>query len=191
MRKLILCSEIAVLCLTLICLRSQFVVAQGSGSSRSTPSKPARPQTTQEFADALWRFIVRPETPYTKWATVPASKVDHTPEIGKAHGGNAKIYANSTAMQNPSSPPQGSIFVIDDYAEDGKTRNNVSIMYRAKGTDPDHNDWYWLRYLPNGSIARTDDTPGAKPIAGKVKSCIECHEKAGGKDWVFSNDQSE
>jgi hypothetical protein len=117
--------------------------------------------------------------------------VKHTPEIGKAHGGNAKIYANPTAMQDPSSPRQGSIFVIDDYAEDGKTRNNVSIMYRAKGTNPEHNDWYWLRYLPNGSIAGTDDTPGAKAIAGKVKNCIDCHDEAGGKDLVFSNDPTE
>ena len=188
MRRHRLCFAITVLGLSVY---GQLAVAQGSGSSRSTPSKPARPQTTQEFADSLWRFIVRPESPYTKWAAIPAGKVEHRPEIGKAHGGNAKIYANPTAMQDLSSPPQGSIFVIDDYADGGKTRNNVSIMYRAKGTDPEHNDWYWLRYLPNGSIAKADDNPGAKPIAGKVKSCIDCHEKAGGKDWVFSNDQSE
>ena len=188
MRKRVLYCAIAVACLGFVAVRSQFAVGQGSGSSRSTPSRPARPQTTQEFADSLWRFIVRPQSPYTKWATVPISKVEHAE---KGHGANPKIYANPTAMQDLSAPPQGSIFVIDDYADDGKTRNNVSIMYRAKGSDPEHNDWYWLRYLPDGSIARTDDTPGAKPIAGKVKSCIECHDKAGGKDWVFSNDQPE
>ena len=165
-------------------------VAQGSGSSRSTPSRPARPQTTEEFADSLWRFIVRQQSPYTKWDAVTAKNVE-TPGIGGAHGSNPRIYANPTAVQNLSSPPQGSIFVIDDYAEDGKTRNNVSIMYRAKGTDPEHNDWYWLRYLPNGSIARAGSTQGARPIAGKVTSCIECHEKAGGKDLVFSNGQAE
>ena len=188
MRKQILFSSIALLCVSLVALRGQFAAGQGSGSSRSTPSRPARPQTTQEFADSLWRFIVRPQSPYTKWATVPISKVEHAE---KGHGTNPKIYANPTAMQDLSAPPQGSIFVIDDYADNGKTRNNVSIMYRAKGSDPEHNDWYWLRYLPNGSIARTDDTPGARPIAGEVKSCIECHDKAGGKDWVFSNDQPE
>lgn len=190
MRKQILVSVTALLCLSMVSLRGQFAAGQGSGSSRSTPSRPARPQTTQEFADSLWRFIVRQQSPYTKWAAVQAKKTEK-PDIGQPHGSNSKIYANPTAMQDPSSPANGSVFVIDDYADDGKTRNSVSIMYRVKGTDPEHGDWYWLRYLPNGSIARTDDTPGAKPIAGKVKSCIECHDKAGGNDWVFSNDQPE
>ncbi len=191
MRKQILIGAIAVACLSVIALPGQFAAGQGSGSSRSTPSRPARPQTTEEFADTLWRFIVRRQFPYTKWVAVPVKKFDQVPENDKAHGSNPMIYANLTAMLNPSSPPFGSIFVVDDYADDGKTRSSVSIMYRAKGTDPEHNDWYWLRYLPNGSIARTDSAPGAKPIAGKVKSCIECHEKAGGKDLVFSNDQAE
>jgi hypothetical protein len=191
MRKRILIGAIAIACLNVIALQSQFAAGQGSGSSRSTPSRPARPQTTQEFADALWRFIVRPLSPYTTWAAVPVKKFDQTLDIARAHGASPKIYANPTAMQDPSFPPVGSIFVIDDYADDGKTRNSVSIMYRVKGTDPEHNDWYWLRYLPNGSIARTDSAPGAKPIAGKVKSCIDCHGKAAGKDLVFSNDPTE
>jgi len=61
-------------------------------------------------------------------------------------------------------------------------------MYRSKGADPQHNDWYWLKYLPNGSIARTSEKEGKKPIAGKVASCIDCHSKAAGKDLAYSND---
>ena len=41
---------------------------------------------------------------------------------------------------------------------------------------------------PDGSIARTSDKEGKKPIAGVVASCIDCHSKAGGRDLVYSND---
>ena len=65
---------------------------------------------------------------------------------------------------------------------------DITVMYRSKGADPQHGDWYWLKYLPDGSIARTPEKEGKKAIAGKVASCIECHSKAGGKDLVYSND---
>lgn len=169
----------------------QLADAQGSGSSRSTPSRPARPQTTKEFADSLWRFIVRPQSPYTKWETLPPGNAERRPVDEQTHGPNPKVYANPAAIQDAKSPPVGSILVIEDYSADGKTRNSVSIMYRVKGTDPEHSDWYWMRYLPNGSLATIDGTPGGKPMAGKVMSCIDCHEKAAGKDLVFTNDARE
>ena len=175
----------------IVILLSQSALAQGSGSSRSTPSRPARPQTTKEFADTLWRFIVRPQSPYTKWDTLPAGNAERRPADEQVHGPNPKVYANPTAMQDPAAPPHGSILVIEDYADSGKTRNSISIMYRVKGTDPEHNDWYWMRYLPDGSLATADAASGAKPIVGKVKSCIDCHENAWGKDLVFTNDAAE
>jgi hypothetical protein len=177
---------IAFAILGLVVARGQFAAAQGSGSSRSTPSRPARPQTTKEFADSLWRFIVRPQAPYTKWPTLPAMDGATEPGVDRPHGPNPKVYANPTALQDSSALPFGSILVIEDYPGDGNTRNSISIMYRVKGTDPEHNDWYWMRYLPNGALATVDAGQGAKPMAGKVQSCIDCHTKAG-QDLVFTN----
>jgi hypothetical protein len=191
MRKMMLLCGSALAVMGIGVLFSQSALAQGSGSSRSTPSRPARSQTTKEFADSLWRFIVRPQSPYTKWDTLPAGTAERRSSEEQVHGPNPKVYVNPTALQDPAAPSHGSILVIEDYADDGKTRNSISIMYRVKGADPDHFDWYWMRYFPNGSLATADSDGGAKPIVGKVKSCIDCHEKAGGKDLVFTNDAAE
>lgn len=169
---------------------SRFATAQGSGSSRSTPTRPARPPTTEEFAKSFWRFIVRPQSPYTKWAKI-AVKAPEASDGETPHGPATAVYANPTAIQDVKSLPDGAILVIEDLSKDGKSRDGVSVMYRVKDTDPEHNDWYWLRFLPDGSISRSDTTSSGKPMAGKVKSCIDCHTQAAGGDYVFSNDQPE
>ena len=54
---------------------------------------------------------------------------------------------------------------------------SVTVMYqREEGYDPDHNDWFWAKYNPDGSIDG----------AGRVESCITCHEAAAGGDYIYS-----
>ena len=78
--------------------------------------------------------------------------------------------------------------VREEYAEDTENPVAISVMYRAKGADAKNSDWYWLSFLPDGSVAKSPADAGGRPIAGRVASCIECHQKAGGKDLVFLND---
>ena len=78
----------------------------------------------------------------------------------------------------------GSILVREDYDDTGK-RKSISVMYRVKDFDKDRGNWYWLKYSETGSIARG---AGNKAMAGKMTSCVDCHTKAGGNDFVFSND---
>ena len=46
-----------------------------------------------------------------------------------------------------------------------------------------------MKYLANGSVAKTSKDDGEKKIAGKVGKCIECHADAKGDDFVFFNDE--
>jgi hypothetical protein len=64
-------------------------------------------------------------------------------------------------------------------------------LYRVKGYDPKNGDWYWMKYLENGTLVRTPASEGNQPVAGRVASCINCHSKAAGGDFVFSNDPSD
>jgi hypothetical protein len=105
------------------------------------------------------------------------------------HGDFTRSYLNKTAASAPDKPPEGAIIVTENYAGDQKTLTDITVMYRSKGSDPKHNDWYWLKYRPDGSIARTSEKEGKKAIAGKVESCIDCHSRAGGADYVYSNDE--
>ena len=64
----------------------------------------------------------------------------------------------------------------------------ITVMYRTRGFDPQHNDWYWVKYNPDGTVARTPAAKGSKRISGKFKSCIDCHSGAKGDDFYFAND---
>lgn len=179
----------------LICLTSGlaallvFAVAssawpQGSGGSRLEPPRATRPQTPEEFYASFWRHLVRKEAPYNTWAVL--SKRDAPPRKDSPHGVST-TYANKTAAADPTVLPYGSILVREDYDSQGK-RTGINVMYRVKGADPTNNDWYWFRYLEDGSMARTSPAEGNRAMAGKVASCIECHRKAAGNDLVFAND---
>jgi len=158
---------------------------QGSGSSRAAPPRATRPMTPDEFYQSFWTHLNRQEFPYKKWGPLAGKKGLREGE--SPHGDFVQTFANKIALDNPATLPYGSILVAENYDQDKKLKD-ITVMYRSKGADPQHGDWYWLKYLPNGSIARTPEKEGKKPIAGKVASCIECHAKADGKDFVYGND---
>ena len=173
-------SAIAVLC----CMgASGTAVSQdGSGSSRSAPSRATRPQTPEEFYANFWRYIAKPGAAYNTWKVLASENADDA--IANPHGKTSRTYADKSAADDPTNLPIGAILVREDHDENGK-RQSISVIYRVKDYDKDHGNWYWLRYQENGSVVRGPDN---KAVAGKVTSCIDCHAKAKGNDFVFSND---
>ena len=73
----------------------------------------------------------------------------------------------------------------------GKHLGSVTVMYRREaGFDPDNQDWFWVKFLPDGSL---DKNPKGMRLAGKVakgadKGCIACHSLAGGGDYLYTTD---
>ena len=64
-------------------------------------------------------------------------------------------------------------------------------MYKRNGYDRDNNDWFWVKFLPDGSL---DSNPEGVKLAGRVAKgmsagCIACHKAAPGGDLVFNNDR--
>ena len=173
------CVAIAVI---LVLARAGILLAQGSGSSRATPSPPHQP-TVEEFANSFWQYINRSQSPYQKWQTAEA---DVPPGVTDEHQRPRTTYLNDIAAKDQQKFPFGSIIVRPDYNPDGKTLQSVSVMYRVKATDPTKLDWYWMRFLPSGEIAKTAGEAVSRPLAGQVKSCIECHKQATGGDFVFT-----
>lgn len=156
--------------------------SQGSGSSRIDAPRATRPQTPDEFHNSFWGHIVKKDAAYNTWKVLSHEK----PEDGveNPHSTVSQTYANKIAADDPRNLPVGSILVREDY-DDKRKRLSISVMYRVKAYDKDHGNWYWIKYLENGSVARGTDN---KVVAGKMTSCSDCHGKALGKDFVFSND---
>lgn len=169
-----------------LCLLAGAAIAysQGSGSSRSDPARATRPQTPEEFYDTFWRYLVTKDAAYNTWKVL-----EHDPpkeEVENPHSTVSRTYANEVAAKDPVNLPSGSILVREDY-DDKRKRQSVSVLYRVKDYDKEHSNWYYLRFTETGSVVKGKDN---KALAGKVTSCIDCHAKAGGKDYVFSNDVS-
>ncbi|MBI2478454.1 MAG: cytochrome P460 family protein [Planctomycetia bacterium] len=153
----------------------------GSGSSRSAPSRATRPQTPAEFYNNFWQHLTKPGAAYNTW-----KPLEHEPpnvEVENPHGTESLTYANDVAAKDPKNLPIGSILVREDY-DDQRQRQSISVLYRVKDYDPEHGNWYYLRFTETGTVMKGHDN---KPLAGKVSSCIDCHAKARGKDFVFSN----
>lgn len=72
----------------------------------------------------------------------------------------------------------------------GKHLGAVTVMFRREeGFDADNADWFWVKYLPDGSL---DKNPKGMRLAGKVmkgadQGCIACHTGAG-DDMLFTTD---
>ncbi|MFP7570018.1 cytochrome P460 family protein [Marivita sp. S2033] len=67
----------------------------------------------------------------------------------------------------------------------------VTIMFkREAGYDAENGDWFWAKYLPDGSL---DKNPAGLQLAGRVAKgtdagCIACHSGAAGEDYLFTTD---
>ena len=62
----------------------------------------------------------------------------------------------------------------------------ITLMYQRPGFNADTDDWFWVKYLPDGTL----DLAGETQMAGNVGGCIGCHGDAPGEDWIFVTDRA-
>lgn len=85
--------------------------------------------------------------------------------------------------------PEG-IEIDDVLADRSKHLAAVTVMFRREaGYDADNKDWFWVKYLPDGTL---DKNPKGMQLAGRVAKgadagCIACHTNADGEDYVFTS----
>lgn len=151
--------------------------------SRNTSNRTTA--SSKPFEEQFWQYLKANN--YSNWAPVPGTSGGLYPGSGP-HGALLKMYMNRTAVGNVEDLPEGSVIVKENYGED-QTLLAITVMYRAKGYNVKSGNWYWVKYNPDGTVARTSTEAGFKKIRGSVKSCIDCHTDAGGGDFVFFNDQ--
>ena len=76
---------------------------------------------------------------------------------------------------------------VEDVQRDRRQHmGSITVMFqREEGFDPDNNNWFWVKYLADGSL---DQTPEGVPMAGQVAGCIGCHQEAEGGDYLYTWD---
>ena len=74
-------------------------------------------------------------------------------------------------------------------AEPEKHLGAITVMYqREDGYDADNQNWFWVKFLPDGSL---DKNPKGMALAGMVAKgadvgCIACHSAE--DDYIFTTD---
>lgn len=160
-----------------------------------------RTQQTEQaksFETRFWQYLL--SNNYKNWAP-PAGQGGGFFDGSLAHGQLHKLYMNRTAASNPDTLPDESVIVMENY-QSNKVLESVSVMLRSAGSNPSQQDWYWITYAPDGSVigsAKDNHSDGpAKQVpnssfvstAGAMvlgSSCVQCHQKAPGEDFVFFN----
>jgi hypothetical protein len=71
----------------------------------------------------------------------------------------------------------------------------VTVMFERAGYDPEHGDWFYAKYLPDGSL---DTNANGMSLAGapargmvgqdRTAGCVACHAEAPGGDYLYTTD---
>ena len=136
-------------------------------------SKPALPPADGK---ALYTYLST-EASYKNWNLWPGKGQLYAGK--EPHGAFLTTYVNDAAMGaiegKKGVMPEGAIIVKENYMPD-KTLAAITVMYKVKGYNPEHNDWFWAKYGPSGAIQ----------AEGKAAMCIACHDKEDDNDYIFT-----
>ncbi|MCF6148743.1 MAG: cytochrome P460 family protein [Candidatus Kuenenia sp.] len=127
-------------------------------------------------AQKLWEYMTK-ENPYQHYPEWPGKEGIY--ESTMPPGDILRLYINDLALDTVVYKkgifPNGSLLIKEIYTEEKKV-SLLTVMYKAKGFNPKGNDWYWVKYKPDGEVK----------LEGKVELCIECHVGVAENDYVFT-----
>jgi len=171
-----------------------FPAQAGSDSMPSeTAAAPAGGPDSVAFAHNLWHAL-------EKKGLVGKGAIMATPYEGlEPHG----LILETLDSKISLGARTGTVIVKRNYGPPGTTPEQVvnnpsayldaiTVMFkREAGYDPENKDWFWAKYLPDGTL---DKNPKGVKLAGRVmkgadKGCIACHAGAPGDDMVFNRDR--
>ncbi|MBI4286694.1 MAG: cytochrome P460 family protein [Chloroflexi bacterium] len=137
----------------------------------------AAPRLPPIDGTALYNYITK-DNDYTKWKMWPGKSALYPGR--EPHGAMLTTYVTDNAFSaiqgKKGKIPEGSIIVKENYMPDRQLAA-VTVMYKVKGFDPAHNDWFWLKYAPDGKI----------DVAGKVDMCYDCHGQQKDNDFIYTS----
>ena len=136
-------------------------------------SEPELPATS---ADAVIAYLE--EAGYQdSWELWPGLSEKYPSE--EPHGMLLTTYLNRAAYDaldgKEGAMPDGAIIVKENYTSDGDFAANT-VMYKSSGYNPDHNDWFWLKVLADGTVEKQ----------GMVEGCQTCHGDVRDNDYIWT-----
>ena len=107
------------------------------------------------------------------------------PGLGEKYAGDDPHGMLLTTYLNPAAydaltgkdgvMPEGAIIVKEKYTPEGELAATTT-MYKKSGCNANHNDWFWLKVLADGTVDKQ----------GKVEGCQTCHGEVADNDYVWT-----
>ena len=166
--------------------------ADAEGEAMGEPDQAAANEAMMEAPElpdttgaAVWAYLN--EVNYQEsWETWPGKGELYTGQ--EPHGMLLTTYLNPAAYDALTGEagqfPANAIVVKENYMPDS-TLAAVTTMYKVEGYNPDANDWFWVKHLPDGSV----DAGGN--AQGRVPGCIGCHGAQAANDYIFTGSLGE
>ncbi len=134
------------------------------------------PELPDATAESLIRYLE--EAGYGEnWELWPGLGEKYSAK--EPHGMLLTTYLNDAAlnalMSKEGIMPGGAIIVKENYSSEGEFEANT-VMYKKSGYNPEHNDWFWLKVLADGTVEEE----------GRAEGCQTCHGQVKVNDYVWS-----
>jgi hypothetical protein len=114
---------------------------------------------------------------YHEWSLWPGT--EEMISSSAVHGAFVTVYVSDAGLAainaGAKEVPYGTIVVKDGFNENKELTTTV-VMYKVKGFDPEHNDWFWAAYTATGDVTNE----------GILSPCYNCHSKAAQSDYLFT-----
>ena len=139
------------------------------------------------IAADLWK-LMQTENYRKHWKMRPGSEAFY--EGTSPHGAFLTTYVNDPAYSaleaGKKQLPPGSIIVTENYTPE-KNLTYITVMYKLAGFDAENNNWFWAKYMPDGTPVAEEPDGERTELAGKVDSCIACHSERKDNDYIMSD----
>ena len=176
-------------------MKSRFVgtalaLALLAGPAMAQQMAPFGTEDDQAYAKLLWDAMAQARLVGDH--AIMSKPYDGTPP----HGKMLETFYTSATVNGHT----GTLIVKRNYGPEGvdgeqilmdpgKHLGAITVMFqREDGYDADNQNWFWVKYLPDGSL---DKNPKGMALAGRVakgadKGCIACHSNE--DDYIFTTD---
>ncbi len=148
------------------------IEAISSATEQATPLI-AQADTT---AEGIWAHL-READYQNSWRRWPGTEQLYTGV--EPHGMLLTTYVNDLAYDaltnGAATMPEGAIIVKENYMPD-RTFAAVTTMYKVRGYNPDHQDWFFAKHDPQGVV----------DVFGRDPMCQACHSSAPGADYLYT-----
>ncbi|WP_406655757.1 plastocyanin/azurin family copper-binding protein [Methanolobus sp. ZRKC2] len=175
--------------LILMLVFSAFGCAETQEDNASAPAEPTDADTPSGDTSSVQSELPEPngtdvytyiteENNYRNWDLWPLKEEKYAST--SIHGPLLTTYVSentASAIQDRTGTlPFGSIAVRESYDSDGELEE-IGVRYKVEGYNPEHNDWFWAAYTPEGEII----------AEGRVEACQDCHSVEADNDYIYTS----